>query len=335
MQRTCPGSIISLRDRRTPEALRVKGRDLALLLALGAMWGSSFLFIKVAVIEVPPTFVVAARLFFSILTLAAALPLLGRIAGERTATLPQVARLWRPLLILGLFNAALPFFVISWGTQFLPSGTAAILNSTVPLFTALLALTLPWFTGERLGVLGVAGLLIGIVGVGTLVGGFGGLVDGPSGTRSEALAGAGAILVGSVSYAVGGLYARRSMKDVPVTVSAIGQSAGGLVLVLPFAAFALPERLPGLQVLGALTGLGVIGTGFSLLLYFRLIANVGPTRTSTVTYLVPVWALLYGALLLEEGITARSMLGLALILAGVAGVSGIFELPRRKPPPAP
>jgi drug/metabolite transporter (DMT)-like permease len=335
VQRTCPGRIIPLRDRRTPEVLRVKGRDLALLLALGAMWGSSFLFIKVAVIEVPPTFVVAARLFFSILTLAAALPLLGRIAGERTATLPQVARLWRPLLILGLFNAALPFFVISWGTQFLPSGTAAILNSTVPLFTALLALTLPWFAGERLGVLGVAGLLLGIVGVGTLVGGFGGLVDGPSGTRSEALAGAGAILVGSVSYAVGGLYARRSMNDVPVTVSAIGQSAGGLVLVLPFAAFALPERFPGLQVLGALTGLGVIGTGFSLLLYFRLIANVGPTRTSTVTYLVPVWALLYGALLLEEGITARSMLGLALILAGVAGVSGIFELPRRKPPPAP
>ena len=313
----------------------MKGRDLALLLTLGAMWGSSFLFIKVAVVEVPPTFVVAARLFFSVLTLAAALPLLGRIAGGRTGTLPQVGRLWRPLLILSLFNAALPFFVISWGTQFLPSGTAAILNSTVPLFTALLALTLPWFAGERLGVLGAAGLLLGIVGVGNLVGGFGGLADGLSGTRSEALTGAGAILAGSVSYAVGGLYARRSMKDVPVTVSAVGQSAGGLVLVLPFAAFALPERLPGLQGLGALAGLGVIGTGFSLLLYFRLIANVGPTRTSTVTYLVPVWALLYGALLLEESITTRSILGLALILAGVAGVSGIFELPRRKPPPAP
>jgi drug/metabolite transporter (DMT)-like permease len=97
VQRTCPGRIILLRDRRTPEAIRVKGRDLALLLALGAMWGSSFLFIKVAVVEVPPTFVVASRLFFSVLTLAAALPLLGRIAGGRTGTLPQVGRLWRPL----------------------------------------------------------------------------------------------------------------------------------------------------------------------------------------------------------------------------------------------
>jgi drug/metabolite transporter (DMT)-like permease len=313
----------------------VKGRDLALLLVLGAMWGSSFLFIKVAVVEVQPAFVVAARLSFSVLTLLAALPLLGRFAGERTGAIPQVARLWRPLLILGLLNAALPFFVISWGTQFLPSGTAAILNSTVPLFTALLALTLPWFAGEQLGVLGAAGLLLGIIGVGILVGGFGGLVEGFSGTRSDALAGAGAILIGSGSYAVGGLYARHSMKGVPVTVSAVGQSAGGLLLVLPFAAFALPERLPSLQVIGALAGLGVIGTGFSLLLYFRLIANVGPTRTSTVTYLVPVWALLYGALLLGEGITTRSILGLVLILAGVAGVSGIFRLPRRKPPPAP
>ena len=335
MQRTYPERIIPFRDRLTPKAASVKGRDLALLLALGAMWGSSFLFIKVAVGEVPPVFVVAARLFFSVLTLLAALPLLGRFAGERTPAIPQIGRLWRSMLVLGFFNAALPFFVISWGTQFLPSGTAAILNSTVPLFTALLTLALPSFAGERLGFLGAAGLLLGIAGVGVLVGGFGGLVEGLSGTPSKALAGAGAILVGSVSYAVGGLYARYSMKGVPVAVSAVGQSAGGLVLVLPFAAFALPGRLPSLPVLGALAGLGVIGTGFSLLLYFRLIANVGPTRTSTVTYLVPVWALLYGALLLGEGITARSILGLVLILTGVAGVSGIFRFPRREPPPAP
>lgn len=332
MQRTGPGRIILFRDRLTPEAASVKGRDLALLVALGAMWGSSFLFIKVAVGEVSPAFVVAARLFFSVLTLLAALPLLGRFAvGRTTGAIPQVAGLWRPLLLLGLFNAALPFLLIAWGTQFLPSGTAAILNSTVPLFTALLALALPFSAGERLGLLGAAGLLLGIVGVGVLVGGFGGLAGG----RPEALAGAGAVLVGSVSYAVGGLYAKSSMKDVPVAVSAVGQSAGGLVLVLPLAAFALPAGLPSLQTLGALAGLGVIGTGFSLLLYFRLIANVGPTRTSTVTYLVPVWALLYGALLLEEGITARSVLGLVLILAGVAGVSGIFRIPHKKPPPAP
>jgi hypothetical protein len=182
---------------------------------------------------------------------------------------------------------------------------------------------------------GVAGLLIGIVGVGTLVGGFGGLVDGPSGTRSEALAGAGAILVGSVSYAVGGLYARRSMRDVPVTVSAVGQSAGGLVLVLPFAAFALPERLPSLHVLGALAGLGVIGTGV-------LAAPVLPAHRER------------RADAHLDGNLSGPRLGAALRCAAAGGGHhgplstrarpdpgrrgrrlGIFELPRRKPPPAP
>jgi drug/metabolite transporter (DMT)-like permease len=334
VQAARPKRIIPLRDLDAKGTVRVKARDLALLLALGAMWGSSFLFIKVAVGEVSPAFVVAARLFFSVLTLLAALPLLGRFGGG-TGTIPQVVRLWRPLLVLGFFNAALPFFLISWGTQFLPSGTAAILNSTVPLFTALLVLALPLFAGERLGALGAAGLLLGIVGVGILVGGFGGPVEGFSGTWAQILAGAGAILVGSMSYAVGGLYARYATKGVPVAISAVGQSAGGLLLMLPFAVFFLPERPPSLPVMGALAGLGVVGTGFSLLLYFRLIANVGPTRTSTVTYLVPVWALLYGALLLGEEISARSVLGLVLILAGVAGVSGIFKLPREKPPPVP
>lgn len=143
------------------------------------------------------------------------------------------------------------------------------------------------------------------------------------------------MLVGSASYATGNFYARRTMKGVPVAVSAVGQNIAGLVLVLPVAVFALPDAVPSLPVLGSLAGLGAIGTGFSLLLYFRLIANVGPARTSTVTYLVPVWALLYGALLLGEDVTARALLGLALILAGVAGASGLVRLPRRRPPPAP
>jgi drug/metabolite transporter (DMT)-like permease len=176
---------------------------------------------------------------------------------------------------------------------------------------------------------------MGICGVGVLVGGFGGLVGGLSAGRPGALAGTVAVLVGSVSYGFGALYARRAMKGVPVLVSAVGQSAGGLVLALPLAVLSLPDRLPGLAVLGSLVGLGVIGTGFSLLLYFRLIENVGATRTSTVTYLVPVWALVYGALLLGEDITGRSILGLGLILAGVAGVSGLVRLPPRKGTPTP
>lgn len=311
----------------------MKGRDIGLLLVLGAMWGSSFLFIKVALGEVSPVFIVAGRAFFGLLALLAAAPLLARIFGRTEhGLLRNLARFWRPLLVLGFFNAALPFFTISWGTQFLPSGTAAILNSTVPLFTAVLAGLLPFITDERLGLSGIAGILLGILGVAVLAGGFGG---GFSGSVSEALMGAGAVMVGSLSYAAGGLFARRTMKGVPVSVSAVGQNAAAFLLVLPLAAFAAPDRMPGLPVVLSVVGLGAIGTGFSLLIYFRLIANVGATRTSTVTYLVPIWALFYGALLLGEDVTARSILGLALILAGVAGVSGIVRLPGRRPPPAP
>ena len=306
----------------------MKARDLILLLILGAMWGSSFLFIKVSVAEVAPTFVVFARFAFAVLTLVVALPFLGRLSGT-AAVIPSAAKLWRPMLVLGALNAALPYFTISWGTQFLPSGTAAILNSTVPLFTVLLTFVLPALAAERLGALGLLGILLGALGVGVLVGGFDGL-----GGRT-ALMGAGAVLVGSASYATGNFYARRTMKGVPVAVSAVGQNIAGLALVLPFAVFAVPDAVPSLAVFGSLAGLGAIGTGFSLLLYFRLIANVGPARTSTVTYLVPVWALLYGALLLGEGVTARALLGLVLILAGVAGASGVIRLPRRRPPPAP
>lgn len=309
----------------------MKGRDFVLLLILGAMWGSSFLFIKVTLDEVSPAFIVASRLFFAVLTLLTAAPLLLRMS-RRSFKGPgvagQTARLWRPLLVLGVLNAALPYFVIAWGTQFLPSGTAAILNSTVPLFTALLAGALPFITDERLGPLGVAGILLGMTGVGVLAGGFGGLEGGLSG----ALAGAGAVLVGAVSYAAGGLYARRKMKGVPVTVSAIGQNITGLAVMLPFATLSLPESMPRVTVIASLVGLGVIGTGFSLLFYFKLIANVGATKTSTVTYLVPIWALVYGALLLGEEITLRSILGLVLILLGVAGVTGMARLPRRQPP---
>ena len=198
--------------------------------------------------------------------------------------------------------------------------------AAVPLFTALFAGALPWFADERLGPLGIAGILLGIVGVGMLVGGSFGLFG------YGAVMGAAGVLAGSASYAVGGLYARRRMKGVPVRVSAVGQNAAGLVAALPLAVLALPREIPSLPTIMSLVGLGAVGTGFSMLIYFRLIANVGATRTSTVTYLVPVWALVYGAVLLGEEITAHAILGLILILLGVAGVSGIARLPRKQPP---
>jgi drug/metabolite transporter (DMT)-like permease len=141
-----------------------------------------------------------------------------------------------------------------------------------------------------------------------------------------------------VGYAVGGLYARRSMGGVPVAVSATGQNVAALFVVLPFALFSLPEGPLAAKAVFALVVLGVVGTGLAAIVFFRLIARIGATRTATVAYLVPVAALFYGALFLGEQITAGAVAGLALILAGVAGASGLgIRPPRRsrKAPPTP
>lgn len=320
----------------------MRGRDLLLLLALAALWSASFLFIKVAVAEVTPTFIVLARLVFGSLTLLLAIPFLrGRIPGllppgNGKGVSGSLTTLRWPLLFLGAVNAVVPYTAIAWGEKFISSGMASIFNATVPLFTALLVLTLPFFPEERPNLLGLAGLLLGFAGVGLLVTGE------PEGvgdsTQTAQLLGGGAVLLGSLSYAIGNVFARRHLQGIPILVSAVGQNLAGVLVVLPLAlAFGLPEEIPSLGTLGALFGLGAGGTGIAYLLYFGLLARVGATRTSTVAYLMPIVALFYGAVFLDEAFTWRALVGLALILGGVAGVTGALRLPKRfrREPPVP
>ncbi len=317
----------------------MRGRDLLLLLALAALWSASFLFIKVAVAEVTPTFIVLARLVFGSLTLLLAIPFLRNRIPEllppkngRGVPKSLVSLRW-PLLFLGAVNAVAPYTAIAWGEKFISSGMASIFNATVPLFTALLVLTLPFFPEERPNLLGLAGLLLGFAGVGLLVTGEPG---GGDSTQAAQLLGGGAVLLGSLSYAVGNVFARRRLQGTPILVPAVGQNLAGVLVVLPFAlAFGLPEELPSPGTVGALFGLGVGGTGIAYLLYFGLIARVGATKTSTVAYLMPVVALFYGAVFLDETFTLRALVGLALILGGVAGVTGALRLPKRFRPEPP
>jgi drug/metabolite transporter (DMT)-like permease len=287
------------------------------------MWGAVYTFTKAALDEVSPAFITAARLFFAAVVLLPAAPILSRVFGEVAAFgWGEAARLWRAFLVLGVLNAVVPYAAIAWGTQYMPSGVAAILNSTQPIFTAVLCAALPSFADERLRPSGLLGLLSGLAGVVVLVGGggFRGSGDTPS-----LLLGAAAVLLGALSFALAGLYARSSMRGVPVPVTAVGQSAVALPFAVPLVLLGLPAEPPSAGTILSLMLLGAVGTGLALLLFFRLIRTVGATRTSTVAYLVPVAALLYGVLLLGEPLTARAVVGLALILAGVAGVSGIFR----------
>ena len=298
------------------------------------------MFIKVALVELTPASIVLGRLAFGSLTLLASIPLLRRLApdllpeGGGRGLVEGVLALRRPLLFLGAFNAVLPFAAIAWGENFISSGAASIFNSTVPLFTALLVLALPFFPEERPNALAIAGLVLGFVGVGVLV--TGDPEGGGAASRTAQLLGGGAVLIGSLSYAVGNVYARRRLKGTAVLVSAIGQNTAGILVVLPLVfASGLPEGMPSIGVFAALFGLGAGGTGVAYLIYFGLISRVGATKTSAVAYLMPAIALFYGAVFLGEEVSLRALLGLALILTGVAGVTGVLRLPKRfrhKPP---
>jgi drug/metabolite transporter (DMT)-like permease len=290
----------------------VSSKELGALFLLGAIWGASFLFIRVAVPTLGPFMLMELRV-----GLAAAALTPYAFAVSR---LPALRTRWQEFLIIGGLNAAIPFTLIAAAEITLTSSLAAILNSTTPLFAAVVAAA--WI-GEALTLRKVVGLLLGVVGVATLVG-----LD-PVSLNREILLSVGAMLVASCSYALGGVYAKRTFEGVPSLAMATGQQAGAAVLLLPFATATLPQEAPSPSVALSVVGLALLCTAVAYLLYFYLIANAGPTKTLTVTFLIPVFGLIFGVLLLEEPFGLGTLVGLGVILVGVAlvievrlGVSG-------------
>jgi drug/metabolite transporter (DMT)-like permease len=285
---------------------------------LAAVWGASYLFIKVAVDEIEP-----APLMFFRLAIAALLlvPFLLAREGVRAGA-ASLRGAWRAGLVLGLVNGALPFTLIAWGEKHVDSGIAAIANATVPLFVVLLAIRFrpsERATGGRLG-----GILLGLVGVAVLAGAQ------PEGGWWGA-AGTLAVVVASLSYAVGSLYGMARTGDTAGPVLATASVVGGALILLPLAIVQLPDALPGWKALASLAGLSVGGTALAQLVLFRMLRLHGSARTALVTYLLPPVALFYGAVLLDEPLTVAALTGLALILPGVALGSGALRLPRRQP----
>lgn len=280
------------------------------LLLLAAIWGASYLFIKVAVDEVAPSAMMAVR------ALGAGLILLVFLVSTRGAT-ESIAGLrssWRQAVVLGIFNAALPFWLIAWGEQHIDSGVAGIAQATVPLFAFLLGLR--FLPHEHVAAVRWVGVAVGLGGVAVLAG-----VDPLSGWWGAA--GTLAIVLSSLSYASSGVYAQLRVADTPGPVLATGSMiAGGLVL-LPFALFELPDALPGWEALASLAALTVLGTALAQLVLFDTIHLFGMRRLSLVTYLMPGFAILYGAVLLSEPVTAAMVAALGLILLGVALGSGV------------
>ena len=287
-----------------------------MLLLLAAVWGASYLFIKVAVDEIPPAPMMAAR------TLLAAAVLLGYVVWRfgRTRALAELRAARRHLLVLGLFNAALPFWLIAWGEQHIDSGLAAVVQASVPIFNALLVLR--FLPHERLSRMRALGLAVGILGVGVVTG------IHPEGGWL-AIAGALAVVASSLAYAGAGVYGQKAVSGTPGPVLAAGSMLVGGLILAPVAAFQIPDAVPSWEATGSLLALSLAGTALAQLVLFRMLALHGSARVSLVTYLMPGFALLYGTLILDERITVSMLVGLALILGGVALASGAVRLQRR------
>jgi drug/metabolite transporter (DMT)-like permease len=276
---------------------------------LGFMWGSSYLFIKIGVDNgLPPLTLVALRLFFGFLVLITVV----RLARE---PLPRSARQYGHLVVMSIVNIVLPFFLITWGEQSIDSALAAILNSTVPLMVIVIApLFLP---NEHITVNRIVGLAVGFVGVLVLFVPDLGILE-----RND-IFGWLALLGSSVSYAIGNVYAKRNVKGLRPMIPALFQVTFALV-ISGVLALVLEQPIGRINVtpeaLFAVIWLGILGSGFAYLAYFRLLADWGATRVALVAYVLPIFGIALGTLI-GEPITVNRIAGTALIIAGVALVN--------------
>ena len=292
-------------------------RSAALRLGLlAAIWGTSFLLMKVALDGLSPMQIVLGRMVFG----AAALLIVLGMRGER---LPRGARLWGSLLFLGVLANVVPFFLIAWGEQYVASGLAGIYNATTPLFTLLVATAaLP---EERPSTAKTAGLVLGFLGVL--------LVLAPwRGVGHSALSGQLACLVAAACYGLAITYTRRYLSGSGHSplVLATGQIVGATAILLalvPLWATSAVTLSP--RIAASVVALGAVGTGIAYLLFYRLIGEIGATAASTVTYLVPVVAVALGVAVLGEAVAWNDFAGAAVVLVGVAVAGGQLRAPTR------
>lgn len=283
--------------------------DWALFILLGFFWGSSYLFIKIGVdAGLQPFTLVSLRLLIGLVLLAV-------VVGMARESLPRDLRMYGHLVVLGLFSVALPFTLITWAEQSVDSSLAAVLTGAVPLFVIPVAALL--LKDEHVTANKIIGIGIGLVGVAIVVG------FDPASLAGDGLLAQLALIGAAASYAVGGVYARKNVHGLRPMIPAVFQVGFALVMVaIPAVVLEGPIRL-SIQpdALFAVIWLGLLGSGAAYLIFFRLLGRWGATRTSLVAYLLPIWGIVLGAIVLSEPIDARLILGTALVIGGIALVN--------------
>ena len=282
-----------------------------ILFLLGAIWGASYLFIKIGGEQIPPVTLVAMRVTLAWLAL-------GIFAVIRREKLPpRNSPVWKWLAVMGVLNSVIPYTLITWGETHISSGLAAILVGAMPIFVVILA---HWMThDEKMTPLKVAGILVGFVGVVILF--VPDLIEGVQ----LSLVGGLAVVGAAVSYALATIYARRHLKGVSHVTAALGQFVSASVVLVPLSLLIdRPWTLaPTAPAVAAIVTLAVFNTAFAYLLYYWLIANVGATRTSLVTYISPIIAVVLGVVFDGEMVQWTTVFGLVLIIAGVGLVTNL------------
>ncbi len=294
----------------------MKGRDLADLVALAALWGASFLFMRVAAPAFGAVVLVEVRVVIAVVFLLPILLARGGAAALRTHG--------RRTALVGVVNSALPFVLFTYATLSLAAGFTAILNATTPMWTALVAAL--WLR-ERVRALQWLGLAIGAVGVTALV--WDKIEFRPASTQWHNTLAIGAALLGSLSYGVAANLARRTLAGVPALVTATGSQIGAALVLLAPAVIFWPAQSPSAGIWAAAIALGVACTGIAYILYFRLIERVGAMRAAAVTFLVPLFATFWGSIFLAEPLTTQMIGGGAIVLLGTALSLGLVGAPRR------
>ncbi|WP_298293078.1 DMT family transporter [uncultured Litoreibacter sp.] len=277
-------------------------KNWALLVLTAMLFGSSFPLINVAVAEVPPMYIALARVTIAALILLGFLFATGR-------RLPPFGAGWRPLLVLGVLSAALPYFAIAWGQAHINSSLGGILFATIPIFTIILA---PIFVDEaRLPAKRMVGVAVAFAGVVTAIG-----VEHLFQFGGQAL-GAAATLVAALSYAIGNIYARTQTALHPLQLAA-GQMLAATAILIPLTLlYGSPAiTAPGPVTILATIAVAIVSTAMPVILMFTLIKRVGATQTSLLAFFIPVAAVLIGVIALGEPLGALTLLGFAMVIAG-------------------
>jgi drug/metabolite transporter (DMT)-like permease len=283
------------------------------LVLLGAMWGAAFPLLRFASPEFGPVPLVAVRLLVATLVLV-----------PYARELREIVASWRKLFVLGLMNTTVPFALFSFATLSITAGLASLLNSTTPMFGALVAYL--WLN-ERLDAWRVVGIALGFIGVAFIVRGeIGGHAD-------DALPGVLAGLAGAALYGVAASYGKRQLATIAPPVLAAGSVLGALLAVVPFAVVTWPAEPPSAKAWLAVIVLGLLSTAAAYVIYFRLLQHIKASQAVTVTFWIPVFGILWGALFLDEPVTAALLQSAGLVLLGTALATGVLRPPARAPTP--